>query len=185
MDLGLTGKRVAISGATRGIGRATATAFVDEGARAAITCHSDAQAAARAVADLGSAERALAVPLAPGEPASIEAAVRTVEGTWGGVDVVVANASRSSGSTQASCRRSRTCRQTSGPAPQGQRRWPHAHRARRARRYAQARLGPDRAAVVRHRRPCSPGSEIYGAAKPALHGFFNVNGEVVHTAGGR
>ena len=41
MDLMLTGKRVIVTGASRGIGRAIAQSFLDEGARVAI-CARDA-----------------------------------------------------------------------------------------------------------------------------------------------
>ncbi|MDH6579521.1 SDR family oxidoreductase [Kitasatospora sp. MAP5-34] len=92
MDLGLQDKRVLITGATRGIGRATARAFAAEGAKVAITYNSSADEAQNVVKELGGSERAIAVQCTLGDPASIKAAVEHVEGAWGGVDVVVANA---------------------------------------------------------------------------------------------
>jgi len=92
MDLGLADKRVLVTGATRGIGRATARAFADERARVAITYHTSAAAAKSVVEDLGGEDRAFAVQYDLADPASIEEAVHAVEDRWGGVDVVVANA---------------------------------------------------------------------------------------------
>ncbi|MFE0021543.1 SDR family NAD(P)-dependent oxidoreductase [Amycolatopsis sp. NPDC059021] len=92
MDLHLDGKRVLITGATRGIGRATARIFAAEGAHVAITYHSDAAEADATVRELGGPGQAMAVRYALGDPAIIEEAVRTVEDRWGGIDVVVANA---------------------------------------------------------------------------------------------
>jgi 3-oxoacyl-[acyl-carrier protein] reductase len=92
MDLGLADKRVLVTGATRGIGRATARMFSEESARVAITYHSSAAAAHNAVAELGGPDRACALRYDLADPASIEQAVREVEDRWGGIDVVVANA---------------------------------------------------------------------------------------------
>ncbi|MGC5021006.1 SDR family NAD(P)-dependent oxidoreductase [Micromonospora sp. DT47] len=92
MDLGLKDKRVLVTGATRGIGLATARAFAEESARVAITYHSAQDAADRVVDELGGADRALALPYDLADPASARAAVRAVEQRWGGVDVLVANA---------------------------------------------------------------------------------------------
>ncbi|WP_430790396.1 SDR family NAD(P)-dependent oxidoreductase [Actinoplanes sp. G11-F43] len=93
MDLGLDGKRVLVTGATRGIGRATARVFAQEGARVAITYHSAKDAARQVVEEeLGGPDRAMALPYDLADPASVREAVRAVEQRWGGVDVLVANA---------------------------------------------------------------------------------------------
>lgn len=92
MDLGLKDKRVLITGATRGIGLATARVFAEEQARVAVTYHSSADAAERIVAELGGAGRALAAPYDLADSASVTSAVRAIEQQWGGVDVLVANA---------------------------------------------------------------------------------------------
>lgn len=92
MDLGLKYKRVMITGATRGIGRATARLFAGEGARVAITYHSSDDEAKKVVEELGGDERACAVRYDLADPQSIRAAVTAVEERWGGIDVLVANA---------------------------------------------------------------------------------------------
>ncbi|MCQ4084228.1 SDR family oxidoreductase [Streptomyces sp. RB6PN25] len=92
MDLGLKDKRVLVTGATRGIGKATARAFAEEGALVSITYHSARDEANDVVGELGGEQRAHAVPLDLADPASVEAGVAAVEERWGGIDVVVANA---------------------------------------------------------------------------------------------
>ncbi|SFI23249.1 3-oxoacyl-[acyl-carrier protein] reductase [Streptosporangium canum] len=92
MDLGLEDKRVLITGATRGIGLATARVFAEERARVAITYHTSDAAAMRVVEELGGDDRACALRCDLADPASIREAVGAVESRWGGVDVVVANA---------------------------------------------------------------------------------------------
>ena len=91
MELGLEGKRVLVTGATRGIGLATVRAFAAEGARVALTYHTSEAAADKIVGELGD-EHAMAVRYDLADPASIRAAVAAVEERWGGVDVLVANA---------------------------------------------------------------------------------------------
>ncbi|MBF8194284.1 SDR family oxidoreductase [Nonomuraea sp. K274] len=92
MDLGLADKRVLITGATRGIGLATARVFAAERARVAITYHTSDAVAKRVVEELGGDDRACALPYDLGDPDSIRQAVAAVEERWGGIDVVVANA---------------------------------------------------------------------------------------------
>jgi 3-oxoacyl-[acyl-carrier protein] reductase len=92
MDLGLKDKRVLVTGGTRGIGRATARLFAEEGARVAITYNKSTDEATKLVTELGGEDRALAVPYELRDRESIEAAVRAVDERFGGVDVLVANA---------------------------------------------------------------------------------------------
>jgi 3-oxoacyl-[acyl-carrier protein] reductase len=94
VDLGLTDRRVLVTGATAGIGRAVAHAFGAEHARVAVAYRNRADTAEKLVADLGGAGRALAVRYALEDPAGPDEAVGAVEAAWGGVDVLVANAVR-------------------------------------------------------------------------------------------
>jgi NAD(P)-dependent dehydrogenase (short-subunit alcohol dehydrogenase family) len=95
MDLGLTGKNVFISGGSRGIGRAAALAFAEEGARVAISFSSDpakGEATRNEISSLG--VDAIAVYLDLGNLESISSAVKAIGERWGGIDVFVANAVR-------------------------------------------------------------------------------------------
>lgn len=94
MDLGLAGKVVLITGGSGSIGGHLAVAFAAEGARVAITYHRNEDGAhqvAREVIEQG--DEAVIVRYDLTDPASIRAAFDTVAATWGGVDVLVVNAS--------------------------------------------------------------------------------------------
>jgi 3-oxoacyl-[acyl-carrier protein] reductase len=91
VNLGLAGKRVLVTGGTKGIGLATARIFAAESARVAITYHTAARRAADIVTELGS-DRSLALPYDLADRDSISAAVESVTAAWGGVDILVANA---------------------------------------------------------------------------------------------
>ncbi|HVV85425.1 MAG TPA: SDR family oxidoreductase [Kofleriaceae bacterium] len=93
---GLAGKRCLVTGGTRGLGLAIATAFARAGARVAITFR-------RNVADAEAARAALAAIAGPGaEPllfqggvadaAHVKTTVGALAQAWGGVDVLVNNA---------------------------------------------------------------------------------------------
>jgi NAD(P)-dependent dehydrogenase (short-subunit alcohol dehydrogenase family) len=87
MERRFQGRRALVTGGARGIGRATAERLLAEGARVAVVDVDGADAAAEA---LGSDALGLAADVAD-EPA-VERAFAAVEETWGGLDVVVANA---------------------------------------------------------------------------------------------
>ncbi|MEV5374511.1 SDR family oxidoreductase [Streptomyces nondiastaticus] len=92
MDLGLAGRVVLLTGATRGIGAAAARAFAAEGAKVVLTYRRAKDTADALVSELGGEDRALAVRYALDEPGSPEEAVAEATRRWGGVDVLVANA---------------------------------------------------------------------------------------------
>jgi len=90
MDLGLRGKRCVITGASRGIGRATAELLAGEGARLLLVGR-DADALAAAAPD-GAETFAADVT----EPGAAEAIVAACLDRLGGIDVLVNNAGTSS-----------------------------------------------------------------------------------------
>lgn len=85
----LSTKVVAITGAARGIGLATAMAFADAGAFVALG-DLDFDVAARAAAKLGT--KAIGLRLDVTDPASFEAFLAAAEDTFGPLDVLVNNA---------------------------------------------------------------------------------------------
>ncbi|MGK5637057.1 SDR family NAD(P)-dependent oxidoreductase [Streptomyces sp. URMC 126] len=172
MDLGLRDKRVLVTGATRGIGRATAEAFADEGARVIVTYHTGESAAKAVVEELGGTERAHAVRLDLADPDSVTAGVRAAEERWRGIDVVVANAQ-----TWLWVDPDRQPKLEDLPVDE----WfatmranveGHIRTVREALRGMRER-GWGRVVLLSSVTATAgmPGSEIYSAAKSALHGF--------------
>lgn len=76
-----TGLRVWVIGASTGIGRATAVALLQRGARVAVSAR-NAQA-------LQSIEGALALPLDVTDAAALRAALQSLQATWGGLDLLL------------------------------------------------------------------------------------------------
>jgi NAD(P)-dependent dehydrogenase (short-subunit alcohol dehydrogenase family) len=85
----LTGKTALITGASRGIGEATARLFAAEGANVVLTARS-AGAITDIANDIGPTARA--VPCDVADYAQVEAAVQTAVDTFGGLDILVGNA---------------------------------------------------------------------------------------------
>ncbi len=92
MDLGLAGKACIVTGATRGIGLATARMLVGEGARVLLVAR-DAGAGARLAASLG--ERCASLAADVTDPAAGERIVEACVERFGSVDVLVNNAGTS------------------------------------------------------------------------------------------
>jgi 3-oxoacyl-[acyl-carrier protein] reductase len=97
MQFSLKDKRVIITGASRGIGRAIAQAFAEEGARVAICARTDeaVQQTGRELAAAAGAVIARAVDVT--DTAGVQRFVDEVADTWGGVDVLVNNAGQGRG----------------------------------------------------------------------------------------
>jgi NAD(P)-dependent dehydrogenase (short-subunit alcohol dehydrogenase family) len=85
----LAGKIVAITGAARGIGRATATALIAQGARVAIG-DIEVELAVQTAQELGSGT--IGLPLDVTDRASFETFLAQVEGHFGPLDVLINNA---------------------------------------------------------------------------------------------
>ncbi|MDX1505535.1 MAG: SDR family oxidoreductase [Spongiibacter sp.] len=97
MHIDLSDKRVIVTGASRGIGLAIASAFAREGARVAI-CARNCEAIARAgevLGDLGAEVIARAVDVT--DTTAVDGFVAEITTTWGGVDVLVNNAGQGKG----------------------------------------------------------------------------------------
>jgi NAD(P)-dependent dehydrogenase (short-subunit alcohol dehydrogenase family) len=86
-----TGKRVLVTGGTRGIGRATVEAFLAAGARVAVNGSSDSSVA-KALTELKAGERAVAAAGDLREVAGCQRVVEEAVEVLGGLDVLVNNA---------------------------------------------------------------------------------------------
>jgi NAD(P)-dependent dehydrogenase (short-subunit alcohol dehydrogenase family) len=104
MDLGLEGARAIITGASRGLGRVIAEELMAEGAAVAICARGTAGRAARTDTPTPRLDELQASLTADGGTASVSAVdvsdhaalaawVRDVATEWGGIDIVVSNAS--------------------------------------------------------------------------------------------
>ena len=93
MERFLEGKAALVTGASRGIGRATALALAARGADVCVHCHErrgDAEAVARAVETRGGRSLVVAADIA--DPDAVGDAVRAIEDAFGRLDVLVNNA---------------------------------------------------------------------------------------------
>ncbi|MCL5042160.1 MAG: SDR family oxidoreductase [Gammaproteobacteria bacterium] len=97
MNIDLSGKRVIVTGASRGIGRAIAKAFAAEGAHVAI-CARNEEAIRETGQELeAGAAAVIARPVDVTDTAAVQAFVAEIAQAWGGVDVLVNNAGQGKG----------------------------------------------------------------------------------------
>ena len=92
MSDALSGKVALVTGAGRGIGRAIALAFAEEGAAVALVARSRADLAGVAAEIRERGGRALAVPTDVTQDAAVESAVESVAGELGRLDILVTSA---------------------------------------------------------------------------------------------
>ena len=85
----LEGKTALITGASRGIGEATAQVFAEAGANVALLSRGE-EAIASIAGDIGA--QALAIPCDVARYWEVEAAVKATVDTFGGLDIVIGNA---------------------------------------------------------------------------------------------
>lgn len=89
----LKGKVAVVTGASRGIGRATALALATEGADVVVNYASSKDAAAQVVADITAmGSQAIALPGDVSKADQVDALINTVMEKWGHIDVLVNNA---------------------------------------------------------------------------------------------
>ena len=93
MDLQLKGKTAVVTGATRGIGRAIAECFADEGANVAICARNADQVAETVKALEAKGVKAFGQVVDIADGPALQAFVAKAGETLGGIDVLVSNAS--------------------------------------------------------------------------------------------
>ena len=93
MDLQLKGKCAVVTGASRGIGRAIAEAFADEGANVAICARNAGQVAEAVTALEGRGVKAFGQAVDIADGAALKAFIGAAAEALGGLDVLVSNAS--------------------------------------------------------------------------------------------
>jgi 3-oxoacyl-[acyl-carrier protein] reductase len=97
MKIDLAGKRVLVTGASRGIGRAIASGFAAEGARVAVCARTEAAILDAAEELRTKTEHVLARPADVGSTEQVQDFVKEITDAWGGVDVLVNNAGQGRG----------------------------------------------------------------------------------------
>ena len=96
MDLGLKGKKVVITGGSRGIGRAIAKLMIAEGADVAICARNEEEVTA-AVADLSASGKAIGAAVDVADKAALQGWIASAAEELGGIDILVPNVSAGGG----------------------------------------------------------------------------------------
>jgi len=96
MDLGLKGKKVVITGGSRGIGRAIANLMIAEGADVAICARNEEEVTA-AVADLSASGKAIGAAVDVADKAALQGWIASAAEELGGIDILVPNVSAGGG----------------------------------------------------------------------------------------
>ena len=96
MDLGLQGKKVVITGGSKGIGRAIANLMVAEGAHVAI-CARNADEVSTAVTELSAAGSAIGEAVDVADKAALQGWITSAAETLGGIDILIPNVSAGGG----------------------------------------------------------------------------------------
>ena len=96
MELGLAGKRVAITGGSRGIGRAIATRMLEEGASVAI-CARGQEGVDEALAELQGKGTVIGQAVDLGNGDELETWLKNSAEELGGLDILINNASGGGG----------------------------------------------------------------------------------------
>lgn len=91
MQIDFTGKRVLVTGGSRGIGRGIVEMFLDAGATVALNGSTEATTA-RAIAAIGAGARLVAAPGSVSQVAGCRAIVAAALDAMGGLDVLINNA---------------------------------------------------------------------------------------------
>lgn len=96
MDLQLEGKRAVVTGGSRGIGLAIASALLAEGARVAVVARSESGIEA-AANKLGAGPRVIGIAADTTSRSNVESMVRQVTEGFGGIDILVNGAAQRAG----------------------------------------------------------------------------------------